>query len=189
MLRHLSVALASALVACLGFAAPAAAASLGVTANPALGFSLTGAVEIADDGTSLVANNAFGGALGSVGIPGLTDNAFDLLIVGDSLDAPSPAASLFIDGADGSVEGELVDFLVGASLINLLFDVVSDDFGLFGAKLLVVVSGDFSVDLIATDASVAINAATPIPAPATLPLLAAALAAGAALRRTRAAQS
>lgn len=182
-------AIAVALLFCLGLLVPADAdaASLGFVPDPAVGFALDGAVEISDDVGGLLIANAFGAALGASGVAGLTDNAFDLLVVGDSLGGVAPTASLFIDGADGSVTGDLAGYFATSDFIELLFNVTSDDFGLFGGRLLMVVTGDFSAAVFATDASVVINpAVAPIPLPASLPLLAGALAAVAAMRRRRA---
>ncbi len=182
MLRTLSGALVATLL-CLGAAAPVAAASLGLAVNPAVGFFLTGSVGISDDGADLLIVNDTAAPLGGVGIPDVIDDAFDLFVVGDSLGVAAPAASLFVDGADGSLTGDLLDFAIMSDALELLFSVTQDDFGVFGARVLVVVRGDFANGLEALDASVAINPVAAIPLPASLPLLAGALMLAAAVRR------
>ena len=177
-------ALALTLCLCLGLAAPAGAVSALFTVDRGAGFALDGAVEIDDDGTALTILNA--APLTGFGLTGLTDVAFDLFLTGDSLDALAPGAQLFIDGADGSVTGDLEDFAVSATMVELLFAVTQDDFARFGDRVLMTVTGDFSAGVSDFAASVAINPVTPIPLPASLPLLAAALLGVAALRRRRA---
>jgi hypothetical protein len=132
-------------------------------------------------------NNAAGASLAAFGVPALSGEAFDLFAVGDSLASAAPVVSLFVDGAAGSIEGALTRLHVSADAVALPFDVVRDDVGLFGGQVLMVLTGDFSVGLVATDASVAINPVAPIPLPAGLPLLATALALAAAAARRRAA--
>jgi hypothetical protein len=169
---------------CLGSGAPAGAATLGLTVNPAIGFAQSGGVEITDDGVGLLVVNGAGTSLTSFGIAGLASDAFDLLVVGDSLSAATPAVSLFVDG-EGSLAGDLVAFAIAPSLVELLFAVTQDDFGLFGSRVLVVVSGDFSAALESFDGSVSINpvVAVDVPLPASLPVLAVALLGFAAIRR------
>lgn len=181
MLRILSGALIATVVLFLGFAAPATAATLGLTVKPLFGFSQTGGIEVTDDGADLQILNA--APLTGFGFPGAGD--FDLFVTGGSLDVASPFVDLFIDGASGSIVGELVDFYVSATFAELLFDIVADDFSLFGPQVLMVLTGDFSNGFNADDASVTINSVAVIPLPATLPLLIAAFAAVAAMRRRR----
>jgi hypothetical protein len=183
-MRKLIGALAAALL-CLGLGAPAGAGPLGVTVNPAVGFAQSGAVEIADDGFGLVIVNGAGAPLTSLGISGLASDAFDLFVIGDSLSAPAAVVSLFVDG-EGSLAGDLVAFALTPSIVKLLFAVTQDDFGLFGSRVLMVVTGDFASGLEAFDAAVTINpvvGVAPVPLPASLPLLAATLVGFAAIRR------
>lgn len=183
MLRSLLGALSAALFFSVASSAPVTAATLNLAVNPSVGFSLSGDVEIFDDGSALSIVNGSGATLGGFGLAGLTVNAFDLFVTGDSLATASPMLSFFIDGTDGSLAGDLADFALSANLVELLFDVTQDDFGQFGAQVLMVVSGDFSAGLNLSDASVTINPVAPIPLPATLPLLAAALVVAGVIRR------
>ncbi|MBN2629645.1 MAG: hypothetical protein JXR75_03775 [Rhodobacteraceae bacterium] len=184
MFRFLSGALVAATMFLVGSGAPAAAATLGLTVDPSVGFAQIGATEITDDGASLAIVNGFGMPLAGFGFAG--SGAFDLFVTGDSFDMVAPVASMFIDGTAGSVVGDLLDFALSATVAELLFQIVSDDFSVFGPQVLMVLTGDFSLGFNATDASVAINPVAAVPLPATLPLLLAALGAGAALRRRRA---
>lgn len=184
MLRILSGTLIATVVLVLGFVAPAAAATLGLTVKPLFGFSQTDRIEITDDGTDLIIGNAFGAPLTGFGFPGAGD--FDLFVTGDSLGVRSPLVSMFIDGGTGSIVGDLVDVYVSVTVAELLFDIVSNDFSLFGPQVLMVLTGDFSRGFNATDASVTINSVAVVPLPATLPLLIAAFGAVAMLRRRRA---
>jgi hypothetical protein len=169
---------------CLAGGAPVGAATLGLTVNPAIGFAQSGGGEIADDGFGLVVVNGAGTSLTGFGIPGLASDAFDFLVVGDSLSAAAPAVSLFVDG-EGSLAGDLVAFAIAPSVVELLFAVTQDDFGLFGSRVLVVVAGDFTTALESFDAAVSINpvVSVNVPLPASLPVLAVALLGLAAIRR------
>lgn len=182
MRNVLGAALAAFL--CVGAATPAGAGLLGVTVDPTIGFSLDNAVEITDDGNTLTIVNGAGNPLTSFGIPGVTTNAFDLLVTGESLVAPSPVVELFVDG-EASLAGELVDVALAAGVIELLFSVIEDGFGVFGSEVLMVLTGEWPVaqrlgtPLEVFDASVVLNPVVgeaAVPAPAPLPLLALGLA-------------
>lgn len=188
MLRPLLAVLVATLLVILEAGVPARAATLGGAVNPAIGFALGGGVDISDDGTGLTIVNGVGASLAGFG-PSAPGGDFDLFVFGDSLGVAGGAASLFVDGAAGSLEGALVAADVSATAVQLLFDVTLDDFALFGDRVLLVLSGDFSAGLSAAGVSAVINpvaAPAPIPLPAGLQLLATALAGAALLGRRRA---